>query len=258
MAVERKRTDDLPPCNEELERLLADRDAQLEAVRKELEAFAYSVSHDLRAPLRHVTGFSRLLIERLDSADETSVQYARTIVSAAERMSAFIDDLLALSRAGSAELHVRDVDLNALIADARRECTREAGGRDIAWRVGELPRVRGDATMLRTAFTHLLSNAVKFTARRSAAIIEIEAIRKETGETVIFVRDNGAGFDMRYADRLFGMFQRLHREDEFEGRGAGLAIVQRIVRRHGGRVWAEGAAGRGAVFHVALSERGPR
>jgi light-regulated signal transduction histidine kinase (bacteriophytochrome) len=225
--------------------------------RRVSESLSYSVSHDLRAPLRHLSGFSRLLLERLGGAEETTAQYARTIADAAQRMGRLIDDLLALSHAVRAELHVQDVDLNALIEDARRECASEAGGRDIAWKVGELPRVKGDAEMLRTAFVHLLSNAVKFTAKHSAAIIEIEANRKETGEIVIFVRDNGAGFDMRYVGRLFGMFQRLHREDEFEGRGAGLAIVQRIVRRHGGRVWAEGESGRGAVFYVALNERGP-
>jgi light-regulated signal transduction histidine kinase (bacteriophytochrome) len=207
--------------------------------------------------LRHLSGFSRLLIERLGGAEETSARYARTIADAAQRMGRLIDDLLALSHAVRAELHVQDVDLNALIEDARSEWTREAGGREIAWNVGELPRVRGDAAMLRTAFVHLLSNAVKFTSKRSAAIIEIGASRNEAGETVVFIKDNGAGFDMRYAGKLFGMFQRLHREDEFEGRGAGLAIAQRIVRRHGGRVWAESESGRGAVFYVALNERGP-
>lgn len=243
--------------NEDLERRVSELTAQLDAANRELESLSYSVSHDLRAPLRHLSGFSRLLLERLGGAEETTAQYARTIADAAQRMGRLIDDLLALSHVVRAELHVQDVDLNALMEDVRREFTREAGGRDIAWKVGELPRVRGDAAMLRTAFVHLLSNAVKFTAKRSAAIIEIEANRKETGEIVLFVRDNGAGFDMRYVGRLFGMFQRLHREDEFEGRGAGLAIVQRIVRRHGGRVWAEGESGRGAVFYVALNERGP-
>lgn len=243
--------------NEDLERRVSELTAQLDAANRELESLSYAISHDLRAPLRHLSGFSTLLLERVGGADETAAQYARTIAGAAQRMGRLIDDLLALSHAVRAELHVQDIDLNALIGDARRECTREAGGRDIAWKVGELPRVRGDAAMLRTAFVHLLSNAVKFTAKRSAAIIEIEANRKETGEIVLFVRDNGAGFDMRYVGRLFGMFQRLHREDEFEGRGAGLAIVQRIVRRHGGRVWAEGESGSGAVFYVALNERGP-
>ena len=243
--------------NEDLERRVSELTAQLDAANRELDSLSYSVSHDLRAPLRHLSGFSRLLLERLGGAEQTTAQYARTIADAAQRMGRLIDDLLALSHAVRAELHIQDVDLNALIGDARRECTREAGGRDIAWKVGELPRVRGDPAMLRTAFVHLLSNAVKFTAKRSTAIIEIEANRKETGETVLFVRDNGAGFDMRYVERLFGMFQRLHREDEFEGRGAGLAIVQRIVRRHGGSVWAEGESGRGAVFYVALNERGP-
>ena len=243
--------------NEDLERRVSELTAQLDAANRELESLTYSISHDLRAPLRHLRGFSDLLLERLGAAEATTAQYARTIADAAQQMGRLIDDLLALSHVVRAELRVQDVDLNALIEDARGECARAAGGRDIAWKIGELPRVRGDPAMLRTALVHLLSNAVKFTAKRSAAIIEIEASRKETGEIVLFVRDNGAGFDMRYVGRLFGMFQRLHREDEFEGRGAGLAIVQRIVRRHGGRVWAEGELGRGAVFYVALNERGP-
>jgi light-regulated signal transduction histidine kinase (bacteriophytochrome) len=258
MAVEGIGADDLLARIEELERLLAERTAQLEAANKELEAFSYSVSHDLRAPLRHVGGFSKLLLESVDGTDGATAQYARAIADAAQRMGKLIDDLLALSRAGSAELQFEDVDLNALIGEVRQECVKQAGARDIEWKVGELPRVRGDPAMLRTALAHLLSNAVKFTAKRSTAMIEIEASRKETGEIVLCVRDNGAGFDMRYVGRLFGMFQRLHREDEFEGRGAGLAIVQRIVRRHGGRVWAEGESGRGAVFYVALNELGPR
>jgi light-regulated signal transduction histidine kinase (bacteriophytochrome) len=243
--------------NEDLERRVSDLTAQLDTATRELESLTYSISHDLRAPLRHLSGFSKLLLERLGGADETAAQYARTIADAAQRMGSLIDGLLALSHAVSAELHIQDVDLNALVSDARRQCAREAGDREIAWKVGELPRVRGDRTMLRTALVHLLSNAVKFTAKRSAAIIEIGASRKETGEIVLFVRDNGAGFDMRYVGKLFGMFQRLHREDEFMGTGAGLAIVQRIIRRHGGRVWAESESGGGAVFYVALNESGP-
>jgi light-regulated signal transduction histidine kinase (bacteriophytochrome) len=238
--------------NEELERRVTERTAQLEAANQELEAFSYSVSHDLRAPLRHIDGFSKLMLERSGGADETTAHYLRTLANSAKRMSKLIDALLALSRTGRAEIRMQDVDLNDLMSDARKECAEGAQGRDITWKVGDLPHVRGDRALLRIVLVNLLSNSVKFTSKRDAAIIEIGASRGENGEAVVCVRDNGAGFDMRYADKLFGVFQRLHREDEFEGTGVGLATVRRIVHRHGGRVWAQGETGRGAAFYVAL------
>ncbi len=238
--------------NEELERCVVERTAQLEAANEELEALSYSVSHDLRAPLRHIDGFSKLMLERSGGADERTAHYLRTIANSAKRMGRLIDDLLALSRTGRAEIRMQDVDLNDLMSDARRECAEGAQGRDIAWKVGELPHVTGDRALLRIVLVNLLSNALKFTSKRDAAIIEVGASRGENGEAVVCVRDNGAGFDMRYADKLFGVFQRLHREDEFEGTGVGLATVRRIVHRLGGRVWAQGETGRGAAFYVAL------
>jgi len=238
--------------NDELERRVVERTAQLEAANEELEGFSYSVSHDLRAPLRHIDGFSKLMLDRSGGADETSAHYLRTILDSAKRMGRLIDALLALSRTGRAEIRMQDVDLNDLISDARTECAEGAQGRNITWKVGELPRVRGDRALLRIVLVNLLSNAVKFTAKRDAAIIEVGANWGENGEAVICVRDNGAGFDMRYVGKLFGVFQRLHREDEFEGTGVGLATVRRIVHRHGGRVWAQGELGRGAAFYVAL------
>ncbi len=238
--------------NEQLEQRVRERTAQLEAATRELEAFSYSVSHDLRAPLRHVHGFTKLLQERARGLDDTTVRYVTIISTAAARMGDLIDDLLALSRTGRAELHAQDVDLTRLVSEVSEECAREAKGRRVVWKLGALPRVTGDPALLRVVFVNLLSNAVKFTARREEAVIEVGAVAGEHGEVIVHVKDNGAGFDSRYADKLFGVFQRLHREDEFEGTGIGLATVQRVIHRHGGRVWAEGDVDRGATFYVAL------
>jgi light-regulated signal transduction histidine kinase (bacteriophytochrome) len=242
--------------NEQLERRVLERTAQLEATTRELEAFSYSVSHDLRAPLRHIHGFTKLLRERAHGLDETTARYLTVIATAAAKMGNLIDDLLALSRTGRAELRVRDVDLTRLVSEVSEECAQEAGGRRIVWNLGELPHVTGDPALLRIVFVNLLSNAVKFTARREDAVIEVGAAAGERGEVIIHVKDNGAGFDRRYGDKLFGVFQRLHREDEFEGTGIGLATVQRVVHRHGGRVWADGDLDRGATFYVALARSG--
>jgi light-regulated signal transduction histidine kinase (bacteriophytochrome) len=238
--------------NEQLERRVLERTAQLEAATRELEAFSYSVSHDLRAPLRHIHGFTKLLRERAQGLDETTVRYLTIISTAAGKMGDLIDDLLALSRTGRAELRAQDVDLTRLVSEVSAECAQDAKGRCVVWKLGELPRVTGDPALLRVVFVNLLSNAVKFTARREEAVIEVAGAAGKDGEVIIHVRDNGAGFDSRYADKLFGVFQRLHRDDEFEGTGIGLATVQRIVHRHGGRVWAEGEVDRGATFYLAL------
>ncbi len=238
--------------NEHLEQRVLERTAQLEAMTRELEAFSYSVSHDLRAPLRHVHGFARLLLEGAEGLDETSVRYLTIISKAAAKMGELIDGLLALSRTGRAELRAEPVDLNRLVSEVSAECAQEAQDRRITWKRGDLPRVRGDAALLRIVFVNLLSNAVKFTAKRDEAVIEVGGWRGEDGEVIVRVQDNGAGFDSRYTGKLFGVFQRLHREDEFEGTGIGLATVRRIVHRHGGRVWAEGDVDRGAAFYIAL------
>ena len=238
--------------NEQLEQRVLERTAQLEAATRELEAFSYSVSHDLRAPLRHIHGFTKLLRERVQQLDDTTVRYLTIISTAAARMGDLIDDLLALSRTGRADLRAQDVDLTRLVSEVSEECAQEAKGRRVVWKLGALPRVTGDPALLRVVFVNLLSNAVKFTARREEAVIEVDAAAGENGEVIVHVKDNGAGFDGRYVNKLFGVFQRLHREDEFEGTGIGLATVQRVVHRHGGRVWAEGAVDRGATFYVAL------
>lgn len=236
-----------------LEDRVRERTAQLEAANKELEAFSYSVSHDLRAPLRHVAGFVELLLKRnSDGLDEKSRHYLDVIGDATRRMGSLIDDLLAFSRMGRVDMITAPLDLNRVVREVI--ASRETGNRqrEIEWVVGTLPPTRGDETMIRLVFENLIDNAVKFSAFRERARIEIGGYLDSEGTPVAFVRDNGAGFDMRYADKLFGLFQRLHRQEEFEGTGVGLANVRRIVHRHGGRVWAEGALDKGAAFYLTL------
>jgi two-component system sensor histidine kinase/response regulator len=251
LAVRRLRVE-----NAELERRVREHTAELAAANQELEAFSYSVSHDLRAPLRHIDGFTGLLAKYLEPRlDETGRRYLTTISGAAKQMDALIDDLLTFSRIGSAELRRTRVDLAGLVREVRGILEPETAGRDIAWEIGDLPEVQGDPRLLRLVLQNLIGNALKYTRTRLEARIEI-GVRREATEIVLFIRDNGVGFDMRYAERLFGVFQRLHTSAEFEGTGIGLATVRRIVRRHGGRVWAEGEVDRGASFSFALPNRG--
>jgi light-regulated signal transduction histidine kinase (bacteriophytochrome) len=227
---------------------------ELEAKTKELEAFAYSVSHDLRAPLRHVVGYTELLSKRAAATmDDTSRRYMTTIQDSARRMGVLIDDLLAFSRVGRVEMQRTSVNLGQLVKEAVSEVRPETDGREIAWKIGALPTVAGDRAMLRLALVNLVSNAVKFTRRRPRTEIEIGSTDGKPGEVVVFVRDNGVGFDMKYVDKLFGVFRRLHQAEEFEGTGIGLASVQRIVQRHQGRVWAEGVVDHGATFYFTVS-----
>jgi signal transduction histidine kinase len=243
-----ERTTDIRALNTELEQ----RVGELKALAGELEAFSYSVSHDLRAPLRHVSGFAALLEKTTATTlDDQSRRYVRTISEAATQMGRLIDDLLVFSRMGRAEMLRTRVDLQSLVAEVRDEVQRDAAGKAIEWIVGSLPVVTGDPSMLRLVFVNLLSNAVKYSSTRPRATIEIGTI-DAAGETVVFVRDNGVGFDMQHAGNLFGVFQRLHSSEQFEGTGIGLANVRRIVNRHGGRTWAESAPDQGATFFVAL------
>ena len=250
--TERKRWEqEILSLNQEL----GNRSAQLEASNKELEAFAYSVSHDLRAPLRHIAGFSELLQKSTGSLlDQKGQRYVGIILESAKRMGDLIDDLLAFSRIGRAETHKTMVNLGQLVAETVSDVRQDTDGRDIAWRVGDLPACYGDRSMLRLVFVNLISNAVKFTHTRARAEIEIGCLDQEQEEIVVFIRDNGVGFDMKYISKLFGVFQRLHRPEVFEGTGIGLATVQRIVHRHGGRVWAEGVVDQGATFYFSLSK----
>ena len=232
---------------------LLNRTAALEAANKELEAFAYSVSHDLRAPLRHIYGFLELLQKSAGKTlDEQNQYYMNNIADAALKMSQLIDDLLSFSLTGRQVMSVQQVGLERLVRDVIQEFQPDAAGRTIEWRIDNLPTVAGDASMLRIVLANLISNALKFTRPLQQARIEIGSLPGRTSEAVIFVRDNGVGFDMTYADSLFGVFQRLHRADEFEGTGIGLASVRRIIARHGGRTWAQGELNQGATFFFAL------
>ncbi|OFW47424.1 MAG: hypothetical protein A3J29_22500 [Acidobacteria bacterium RIFCSPLOWO2_12_FULL_67_14b] len=229
--------------------------AQLVEANKELESFSYSVSHDLRAPLRHVHGYIEML--KRDAASQLSEKgqrYVKTITEASAEMGQLIDDLLAFSRTNRAEMRESSVDLNALVKDTIQGMEMSTMGRNITWQVAPLPAVVGDSAMIKQALANLVDNAVKYTRQRDPARIEIGSAGDEDGRTVLFVRDNGAGFDMKYVHKLFGVFQRLHRPEDFEGTGIGLATVRRIVARHGGRVWAEGAIEQGATFFFTLKQ----
>jgi len=234
---------------------LGKRATELEASNKELEAFAYSISHDLRAPLRHMVGFTELLRKHAASLlDGKSQRYVTIILESAKRMGNLIDDLLAFSRIGRAETHKTTLSLQQLVQEALAEAGQDTAGRNIVWSVGTLPTWYGDRSMLRLALVNLVSNAVKFTRTRAQAEIEIACMDQQQDQVVMFIRDNGVGFDMKYVDKLFGVFQRLHTPEAFEGTGIGLATVQRIVHRHGGRVWAEGLVDKGATFFFSLSK----
>ena len=245
----------LVEAHDRLEDRVRQRTEELDLAYKDLEAFSYSVSHDLRAPLRHVTGFATLLGNHLGtSLDERGRRYLETMSGAANRMGRLIDDLLAFSRMGRASLTPRRVDLAQVVREAQAEILPDTVGREIVWDIHQLPSVYADPALLRPVLINLLSNAVKYTSTRHVAHVEVGSSQAEAGEVVVFVRDNGVGFDMKYADKLFGVFQRLHRSDEFSGTGIGLANVRRIIHRHGGRTWAEGEVDHGATFYFSLPE----
>ncbi len=237
----------------ELNRQLEGKVTQISDVNRELEAFSYSVSHDLRAPLRHISGFARKLEQQLgDRTDEKVRHYIDVIGSSAQRMAVLIDDLLVFSRLGRGALRLQAVDMQSLVDEAKALAESGLDDRRIVWSVAPLPMVIGDENMLRTVWQNLLGNAVKYTGHCEVAQIEIGVKQGSNGDYEFTVTDNGAGFDMQYADKLFGVFQRLHRASEFPGNGIGLANVRRIVVRHGGRVWAEAEPERGAHFHFSL------
>lgn len=251
--TERKAAEkELERHRDHLEELVAQRTAQLESANKELDAFCHSVSHDLRAPLRYLDGFAGLLVSncREDLSDEGR-RYVDIVASYAKRMGCLIDDLLEFSRTSRQEMSMQQVNMELALREALVPVQSASRGRDIEWRIGKLRPVGGDHNLLRQVWANLVENAVKYTAKKDAALIEIGC--EPVGTEIVFsVRDNGAGFDPRYADRLFGVFQRLHRSEEFEGTGIGLATVHRILSRHGGRIWAESAVDQGATFRFAL------
>jgi light-regulated signal transduction histidine kinase (bacteriophytochrome) len=252
---ERKQAEkELGRYREHLEELVRGRTAQLEAANKEMHDFTYTMSHDLRAPLRHIDGFMELLQKKAGTAiDEQGRHCMEAISDAARKMGLLIDGLLSFSRMGRSLVpSFQKVALEEMVRDILGQFEPGAGARKIDWRIGDLPVVRGDEAMLRVVLVNLISNALKFTRPREKATIEIGSMADQTGETVIFVRDNGVGFDMTHADKLFGVFQRLHHVDEFEGTGIGLANVRRIIALHGGRTWAQGEPDQGAAFYFAL------
>ena len=257
----------LQHANHELEQRVAKRTSELasrvvevEQLNQDLEAFSYSVSHDLRTPLRNITGFLELLSQRLTGRlNPEEARYISTVECESTRMGTLITDLLTFSKVGRTELRLERVPLAELVAEVRGELQPLTGDRLIEWQVPELPVVRGDRALLRQVVANLLANAVKFSRHREPAVIEIGQIRDGAADqtVTIFVRDNGAGFNPKYSEKLFGVFQRLHTTRDFEGTGIGLANVKRIVTRHGGRVWAEGEVNQGAAIYVSLPQSFP-
>jgi signal transduction histidine kinase len=253
-AMERKHAEEeIRSLNRELERRVAERTSQLLAANKELEAFSYSVSHDLRAPLRHIEGYVGMLQRATRGMlPDNAGRYLETISAATVEMGQLIDDLLAFSRMGAEKMIEARVDLASLLDEVLLGLQMATRDRNITWKIAALPVVIGDPSMLKQVLVNLVGNAVKYTKGRAPAVIEVAVAGEENGRCILFVRDNGAGFDMRNAQKLFGVFKRLHRAEEFEGTGIGLAIARRIIDRHGGRIWAEGVVDHGATFYCTL------
>jgi PAS domain S-box-containing protein len=242
--------------NLDLEQRVEARTAELVAANQDLESFTYSVAHDLRAPLRHIDAFGALLVDDYAAAlPEQARRFLDNIRAGTRRMSRLVDDLLKLARLGRQELRLQPTAFGALVNEVVADLKAETSGRGIEWRLQPLPTVEGDPGLLKQVFANLLSNAVKYTRPRSPAVIEVGVLALDNGPA-IYVRDNGVGFNMKYADKLFGVFQRLHPAEDFDGAGVGLAVVDRIVRRHGGCVWAEAAVDKGAVFYFTVAGLG--
>lgn len=242
----------------DLNKQLQNQSEKLEDANQELEAFAYSVSHDLRVPLRAIDGFSRILVEDYeDTLDEEGIRLLNIVRENTAKMGHLIDDILLLSRASRQEMVLNEIDMAALARSVYNEFQTDLTDRDVEFIVGDIPNAYGDRAMLGQVFQNLIGNAIKFTRNKNPAVIEVGG-EKEGKDIVYYVKDNGAGFDMKYINKLFGLFQRLHSPEEFEGTGVGLSIVQRVIRRHGGKVWGEGAVGQGASIYFTLPKDKPK
>ncbi|MEJ0029075.1 MAG: ATP-binding protein [Bacteroidota bacterium] len=251
--TERKKTEyEILSLNAGLEKKVSERTAQLEAVNKELEAFSYSVSHDLRAPLRIIDGFATILIEDADGLTERMMKNIKTIARNANRMGQLIDDLLNFSRLGRTQIKIAEVDMRGLIEQVLDEFQSADMTRKTKIDISNILPARGDSSLIKQVWVNLLSNAIKYSSKKDAPMVEVGMLNN-TNVPTWYVKDNGAGFNMEYSSKLFGVFQRLHKQDEFDGTGVGLALVQRIIVRHGGKVWAESTLNEGATFYFTLT-----
>lgn len=252
ITVQKKIEEEIKKLNNELEARVFERTVQLEQANKDLESFAYSISHDLRAPLRHVDGFVRLMYSNIPTPTSIISNYFEKIEVASKRMSGMIDDLLTFSRLGRKELKLTPVKLNKLINEIIDQFKPDYNQRSFRWKIGNLPDINADLSLLRVVFDNIISNTIKYTSKKEEAAIEIDTIPSASHMVTIYIKDNGAGFDMKYANKLFGVFQRLHTNEEFEGTGIGLANVKQIITKHKGTVWAESTLNLGATFFISL------